>query len=589
MGAMKNGANGVLDRIADRLQVLARLERGSISQQSRVIFRASAVLVVILGLAAALGFMRIEQRVSRTADLTDFAFLIAKTDQIIHESKDNMGAYRARNFDVEIIDLSIRQARQTVELTDQLRDTAGSIDPAYIPRIDDIHDDLVAVERIMKEIKATPRETVQQETFLGPRYDEIDSTIRKIQALGDDASERVEEISTAGEGEIQALIVIMTLVALLALGLVLVGQRFIARRIIEPLGNISDVSLRVADGDTDQVIPETEREDEIGTMARSLAVMQEKSAVLVEVQQEIASKATFELEAQRTLQEERDKQAETLRRLADKFEQTVGNVANEVGAATSQLQSAAATMADNAKRSTEESKLAASRLEEASSGVIGAAAASDEFVLSIAEISNQASTSAARARGANDVAERANTTIAALDQTAARVSGIVEMISSIAQRTNMLALNATIEAARSGEAGKGFAVVASEVKELAAQTSRATDEIEAQIKAIQNSSGAGVTAIREIVSEITELEATAISIASAVDQQSVAGQDIARSIDVAARSTEAVNENVLLVSTMSAQTGETATQVVHSARQLEKQAEMLRAQVSEFLQHVRSA
>ncbi len=564
-------------------------EGGSIAEQSRAIFRASAVLVVLLGLAAALGFARTEQRVSRAADLTNFAFLIAKTDQIIHESKDNMGAYRARDFNVDLIDLSIAQARQTVDLSEKLQLAALSVDPAYLPQIESIHDDLIGVEMIMEEIKATPREVVQAETFLGPRYDRIDVTIRKIQALGDDASQRVEEISSAGLWEVQALIVLMLMTAGLALALVMVGQKFMARRIIGPIGNISDVSLRLAEGATDQLIPETEREDEIGTMARSLSVMQERSATLIEVQQEIANKATDELQAQVALQEERDRQAATLRMLADKFEQTVGNVASEVGTATSQLQSAATLMADNAKRSSEESKQAASRLEEASNGVIGAAAASDEFVLSIAEISNQAQTSAHRARGATDVAQRANQTIAALDDTAARVSGIVELISSIAQRTNMLALNATIEAARSGEAGKGFAVVASEVKDLAAQTSRATDEIEQQIKAIQQSSGAGVDALREIVSEISELEATAIAIASAVDQQSVAGQDIARSIDVAARSAEAVNENVLLVSTMSAETGETATQVLDSAGQLEKQAELLRVQVGEFLSHVRSA
>lgn len=588
-------ASSMDDRGAVTRSVLARLspahwfDGGSIADQSRAIFRTSAVLIVLLGIAAALGFVRTEQRVSRTADLTDFAFLIAKTDQIIHESKDNMGAYRARNFDVALIDLSIAQARQTVDLSEKLRTKARSVDPAYLPQIEAIHDDLVGVERIMEEIKATPRAAVQQETFLGPRYDQIDVTIRKIQALGDDASQRVEEISSAGLWEVQALIVMMLLIAGLALALVMVGQKFMARRIIAPIGNISDVSLRLAEGATDQLIPETERDDEIGTMARSLSVMQERTATLIEVQQEIASKATNELQAQMALQEERDQQAATIRMLADKFERTVGNVASEVAAATSQLQSSAALMADNAKRSSEESKQAARRLEEASNGVIGAAAASDEFVLSIAEISNQAQTSAHRARGATDVAQRANRTIAALDETAARVSGIVEMISSIAQRTNMLALNATIEAARSGEAGKGFAVVASEVKELAAQTSRATDEIEQQIKAIQHSSGAGVDALREIVGEINELEATAIAIASAVDQQSVAGQDIAHSIDLAARSTEAVNENVLLVSTMSAETGATATQVVTSASQLEKQAELLRIQVGEFLSHVRSA
>lgn len=565
------------------------LERGSISRQSKVIFRSSALLVVLLGLAAALGFMRTEQRANRSADLTEFAFLISDMSQNVRLSKDNMGAYRARGYEDEIINLSIEQAQQAIALNASLREIAGSIDPAYVPRIDALRSDLSQVERIMEEIKSAPRDIVEEESFLGPKYDFIDTTIGKIVDLGADAAGRVEDVSSDGIWEIRALIIAMVVIAALALGLVLVGQNFVARRIIDPIGNISSVSLQVADGDTDSTIPETERDDEIGTMARSLRVMQEKSAALVVAQKEIAEKATVELEAQRAVEDERAKQAETLRYLADKFERTVGNVAQEVGSATNQLQAAATSMAENAERSSEESRLAAGRLKEASSGVIGAAAASDEFVLSINEISRQASTSAKRARDANAVATQANATISQLDSSAAEVSGIVEMIAGIAQRTNMLALNATIEAARSGEAGRGFAVVASEVKELAAQTSKATEQVEQQIKAIQKSSGAGVDALRAIVAEITELETTAISIASAVDQQSVAGQDIAKSIDLAARSTEAVNENVSLVSNMSSETGAAATQLLGSADHLERQTVTLRDQVAEFLKHVRSA
>jgi len=275
--------------------------------------------------------------------------------------------------------------------------------------------------------------------------------------------------------------------------------------------------------------------------------------------------------------------------LANKFERTIGSVTNEVSSATDQLQFAASAMSGNAEKSSQEAVAAASRLKEASDGVTDAAAASDEFVLSINEISKQASSSAKRARDANDVAVKANDTIELLDSATAQVGSIVEMISNIAGRTNMLALNASIEAARSGEAGRGFAVVASEVKELATQTSEATNEIEEQIKAMQKTAGSGVTALRDIVGEITELETTAISIASAVDQQSVAGQNMARSIDIAARSTEAVNANVTLVSKMAVETGSAASQVLGSASHLEQQTNTLRDQVSEFLMHVRSA
>ncbi len=183
----------------------------------------------------------------------------------------------------------------------------------------------------------------------------------------------------------------------------------------------------------------------------------------------------------------------------------------------------------------------------------------------------------------------ADSTISELANSAQEVGQIVELIQTIAQRTNLLALNASIEAARGGEAGRGFAVVASEVKELAMQTSRATEKISAQIQSIQDSTGASVSALRSIASQVDQLETTAVAIASAVDQQSVAGQDLARSIELAAQATDAVSSHIDDVRELSLLTGAAASQVLSSSTDLEKQASTLRTQMQAFLSKIRAA
>ena len=350
---------------------------------------------------------------------------------------------------------------------------------------------------------------------------------------------------------------------------------------------------RLARGERDIEITGENRKDEIGTMANAMYVFQRAAVKLERLSRERTTKAKAELEAQAMLQKEQEElrfeRERALRDVADQFERTVGEVVTGVAEASSQLQTTSRMMAQTAEESSQRVNNVSASMTDANSGATAAAAASDEFAMSIGEISRQAASSAELARKATVSANDADTTISALSDSAQQVGQIVELIQTIAQRTNLLALNASIEAARGGEAGRGFAVVASEVKELAMQTSRATEQVAEQIRAMQDTTGASVNALRSIADQIQELESTAVSIASAVDQQSVAGQDLARSIDLAARGTEQVSSHIDDVRDLSLNTGSAASQVLSSATNLEGQSAILREQVDAFLAKVRQS
>lgn len=578
-GAEKSGA-----------RVIRWFQGGSITQQVGRVFNLFALLVLLLGAIATVGALRIEQRSTTLADLTDVAFLTANMTRSVALSKDDMGAYRARGYDPELIARSIGHAKEAIAMNSDLKISSMSLGPDFVAEVAALDAGLRRIEAIMGEIRDAPRSIVEQESFLGPKYDEIDATMNQIVELREIAATRVEAYSGEGLYEIQLLIAVLAAGVAIALGLVLLGKRLVAKRIVSPIVAISDASEKITQGDTDQSIPGTARDDEIGKLASALTVLRQ-------VQEESVEKAQREhqreLERERELQREREEQrkaySDQLRNLADQFEKKIGDVASEVATASDQMHAAAVELSDRVEASTESVSQANDSLKQASSGITGAASASDEFALSISEVSRQASSSSERARKASDAARKADKTVTALTDSAAKISQIIEVIAGIAQRTNLLALNASIEAARGGEAGRGFAVVASEVKELAIQTSKATAEVEGLIHAMQQSTGESVSALELISDEVVELESTAMAIATAVDQQAVAGEDLARSIDVAARNTRAVSETVDDVNELSSIFDATASEVKEGSANLNAQATMLREQVATFLREVRAA
>jgi methyl-accepting chemotaxis protein len=279
----------------------------------------------------------------------------------------------------------------------------------------------------------------------------------------------------------------------------------------------------------------------------------------------------------------------SMEKLADGFESVVGKIVDKVSTTSMELESAAGSMSKTAETTQELSTAVASASEESSANVQSVASATDEMAASVSEISRQVQESSRIADEAVKQAERTDSRIADLSQAAGRIGDVIKLITAIAEQTNLLALNATIEAARAGSAGKGFAVVAQEVKQLAAQTAKATDEIRGQIAGMQTATQESVAAIKEIGDTIARISQIATTVAAAVEEQGASTQEIARNVQQAAQGTAQVTGNITEVTRGASETGSAAAQVLQSAKGLANQSTHLKMEVAKFLANVRSA
>jgi methyl-accepting chemotaxis protein len=398
---------------------------------------------------------------------------------------------------------------------------------------------------------------------------------RAVQATFDDLTATSEALHSKTTWRFIAYL----LGTLTAIVVVIFLSRMVLLIVRTLLGDLTTVMQELADRRLSVDVPSRDRIDEIGVMARTVEVFKQNAV------------AIKNLEDEREQQKERaaTEKHRVMRELADAFEAEVLGIVQRVSTAASQLQQNANVMNTTATETGCQSMLVAAAAEQSIENGLAVANATSELSSSIHEIGRQASSAAKITADAVAQAGTMTEMVQGLERATKRIGEVISLINAVASQTNLLALNATIEAARAGEFGRGFAVVAMEVKNLASQTARATEEIAAQINAVQGGTTQVVSAIQTISATVYEINTISASIAAAVEQQNATTVEIARNAEYVAGGSREVSSNIAGVSQLAANTGRVSKEMLKAAVDLAGQAEALRSGVDGFIARVRTA
>jgi methyl-accepting chemotaxis protein len=382
--------------------------------------------------------------------------------------------------------------------------------------------------------------------------------------------------ATAAEAQETARVLIAGSLAGLGLALVLLGI-VVVRGVSRPLTKLTSTMESLAAGHDDIEIPGNARNDEIGAIARAVETFRRNAVTKREQDTRLAYERAAE--AERRHQE--------MDQMVGFFGRSLGGVFDSISAASGDMAETSNALKNSSNQSNGQTRQARAEMEETASTIGTVAAAAEELATSIDEISRRTDEASRIATSALQESDAVAAKVNALRDAADQIGTVVELISGIAGQTSLLALNATIEAARAGDSGKGFAVVASEVKTLSKQTAKATEEIRAQITAIQNATAASADAIHDMVGTITKVNEIATSIAAAVEEQTAATQEISRSVTLVSSITANVATHMEQVNGAVADNATRAANVGVTAKTLATDAGELKLEVGDFLSAMR--
>ena len=332
-----------------------------------------------------------------------------------------------------------------------------------------------------------------------------------------------------------------------------------------------------AEGHVAEEVEHARREAEAAATAKAEA--EEALAAAHKAQEEMK-----ELEKQGDLERQQAAvQAKAVRaKMANDFEQNMSGLLSEIAEVSHQLEEETELLSRVASDTESAMAVANGATDNVANNVNAVASSAEEMSSSVSEISRQVNMSAGVTDEARRLAKNSEERIKELADRADKINDVLGMIGDIAEQTNLLALNATIEAARAGEAGRGFAVVASEVKSLANQSAKATEEIGSLLAGIRDATGEAVNVNRQIVTVIGQISENSTSIASAVEEQSAATEEIARAAQHAAADTIEAKTSVGNMDAIAIQISKAAEMTAGAVSSLGDKTAALSAKAEEF-------
>lgn len=429
----------------------------------------------------------------------------------------------------------------------------------------------------------------------------LQASADRLVAITDQLSRReVGELSEATGSLGTILTLTMTLTGLgcaLLIGASVVASRHVRMKVAVPLVDLAAAIDRASDGNAGLSIADDRSGDEIGTISRALAKFQlaaataeaeraARQAEQAKLAQERADHAQEALASQQRFDAERQRRADQLARA---FEATVGEVTSAVSAAASQLEQAAAVMANTMHDANVETAKVASSSQQAFVSVETVASATDELSHSINEIVLQVMRQSDLSDKASTTAQRGSDAAEQLEMQARSIDEIVTFVRQLSGQTGMLALNATIEAARAGVAGQGFAVVAGEVKNLAEKTGQSAEEISGQVVAVNAHVATTSQAMIELAQSLQTVRDIASAVSSSINLQRHATEEISRSAGEAVLGTQAVARSIDSVRGAIESAAATASQLNAAADDLSRQSSELKARAGQFLAELKAA